>query len=96
MSGYTTGKHSPEYDYDDDYPRNDPPPEWESLQAAARRISVSVDFLRSEIKYGRLSGVKIGHGRGLIRVRRSDVDAMMEPIPAALRAARKKCPPSRR
>lgn len=96
MSGYTTGKYSPDYDYDDDYPRNDPPPEWESLQAAARRISVSVDFLRKQIAYGLLNGVRIGQGRGLIRVRRKDVDAMMSPIPTALREARKRCPPSRR
>lgn len=56
-------------------------PEFESLQSASVRTGLSTDFLRDQIAQGGLPAFRVGRGRGLIRVRVSDVDAMLRPIP---------------
>ena len=61
--------------------RIDATPQFESLQSASVRTGLSTDFLRNQVAEGRLPAFRVGRGRGLIRVRITDVDAMLRPIP---------------
>jgi excisionase family DNA binding protein len=65
-------------------------PDFESLQDAAVRIGYSVFTLRELIAEGKLAAYRINDKPGsTIRVRRTDVDALMRPlIPAAVYADR--------
>lgn len=55
-----------------------------SLQTAAARWEVSVDFLRTLIAKGDLPCYRIGKGsRGLLRVAVSDLDSLLRRIPTA-------------
>lgn len=51
-----------------------------SLQEAAVRLSLSVDMLRDEIARGHLPAYRVGNGRGRLRVRIADLDALMRPV----------------
>ncbi len=59
--------------------RNQPEPEWLSLQQAAALYGVSVDTLRRRIADGRLPASRFGVR--LIRVRAADLERLYRPIP---------------
>ncbi|WP_460355817.1 excisionase family DNA-binding protein [Mycobacterium sp. ZZG] len=67
-----------------------PTPEFESLRSAAARTGFSVFTFRELVASGELTGYRLSDKPGsAIRVKRSDVDAMMKPvIPAAISASR--------
>lgn len=61
----------------------DTEPVFVSLKTGAARLDVSVDHLRDKIAEGELPAFRIGKGRGLIRVRVADLDALARRIPTA-------------
>lgn len=58
-------------------------PEFISLKHAAAQLSVSTDYLRDRISRGELPAYRIGRGRGLIRIKTTDLVALARPIPTA-------------
>jgi excisionase family DNA binding protein len=66
------------------------PSEFESLRNAATRTDYSVDTFRELINAGKLRAYRISDKPGsAIRVKRSDVDALMKPLlPEAIYADR--------
>lgn len=71
----------------------EPAAEFISLQHAAIRYDLSVDYLRDRIAAGALPAVRLAPkrpgGRQLIRVRVADVDALLTPHAAAPRPRRR-------
>lgn len=56
-------------------------PVYVSLQEAAARLSVSVDTLRDAVSRGQLPAFRVGNGRGRLRVRVVDLDALLIRVP---------------
>jgi len=55
--------------------------QWETLADAARRTGLSLRTLRRDVKTGRLPAYR--YGNRAIRVRPTDVDALLVPVSAA-------------
>ncbi len=62
---------------------SEPQPKYLSPQQAAAQASVSVDLIRDLIAAGDLPCYRIGNGRGLLRIRVDDFEALFRPVPAA-------------
>lgn len=62
-------------------PRKPAPAEFISLAEAATQLAVSERTLRRRVADGSLPAERLQNSR-LIRVRRSDVDALLRPIPS--------------
>ncbi|WP_158375541.1 helix-turn-helix domain-containing protein [Cellulosimicrobium cellulans] len=56
-------------------------PEFVTVAAVARTLSVTERFVRERIACGDLPAVKVG--AKAIRIRRTDVDALLHPVAAA-------------
>ncbi len=56
-------------------------PAYTSIQVAAIALDISTDHIRDLIARGELPAYRIGKGRGLIRLRLSDIEALLHRIP---------------
>lgn len=65
-------------------------PDYESLRDAAARIGFSIDTLRDKVNRGELRAYRLSDKPGSsIRVRRTDVDALLKPfLPESIYADR--------
>lgn len=58
------------------------PKTWASLESAAEYLECSTKTVRRYIASGKLRAYRVA-GRSTIRVRWADLDALMQPLPAA-------------
>lgn len=63
-------------------PNNKTPSPWMTQAEAANYLRITDRAVRVMISDGRLAGYTMG-GRRTVRVRRDEVEALMQPIPAA-------------